>query len=178
MTTADWALLISCGSALTALAGFIWNVWSKFIYPKPRVQTHIALWQVIEPGVGGGVHAIGMSATNHGPVPVTLKVPVAISKLTRMPFYKSKHGLLIPYDNFPHGETAAGPFGGGLPKKLDVGEAQTSYFKPSINWFENGFTRFGFADTFGRTHWASKKACEKLRKDLEKLDLGEGADEI
>jgi hypothetical protein len=38
VTTADWALVISLCSAVVSLAGFVWNVWSKFIYPKPRVQ--------------------------------------------------------------------------------------------------------------------------------------------
>ena len=37
MTVADWALVISICSAAVLLAGFVWNVWSKFIYPKPKV---------------------------------------------------------------------------------------------------------------------------------------------
>ena len=31
MTTADWALVISLCSFAVALAGFVWNVWSKFM---------------------------------------------------------------------------------------------------------------------------------------------------
>lgn len=38
MTTADWALVISIGSLLISAPGFIWNVWSKFIYPKAKVR--------------------------------------------------------------------------------------------------------------------------------------------
>jgi hypothetical protein len=38
MTVVDWALVIGLFSAAIALASFVWNVWSKFIYPKPKVQ--------------------------------------------------------------------------------------------------------------------------------------------
>ena len=43
MTTADWALIISLCSLLLAMAGFVWNVWSKFIYPKPKVRVSIGV---------------------------------------------------------------------------------------------------------------------------------------
>jgi hypothetical protein len=36
MTTADWALVISICSAIVSLASFVWNVWSKFVYPSRR----------------------------------------------------------------------------------------------------------------------------------------------
>jgi hypothetical protein len=36
MTTADWALVISLCSVAVSLAGFVWNVWSKFIYPRAK----------------------------------------------------------------------------------------------------------------------------------------------
>jgi hypothetical protein len=49
MTTADWALVISLLSAATSLAGFIWSVWSKFIYPKPRVRVSFSMVSVIYP---------------------------------------------------------------------------------------------------------------------------------
>ena len=39
LTTGDWALVISLCSFVVALASFVWNVWSKFIYPKGRVRT-------------------------------------------------------------------------------------------------------------------------------------------
>lgn len=49
MTTADWALVVSFFSIAIAFASFIWNVWSKFIYPKPRLQLHIGIMEVIIP---------------------------------------------------------------------------------------------------------------------------------
>jgi len=38
MQTADWALVIGLFSLVVSVASFIWNVWSKFIYPKPVVR--------------------------------------------------------------------------------------------------------------------------------------------
>ena len=43
MTTADWALAVSLFSFVVALAGFVWNVWSKFIYPRAKVRAYICL---------------------------------------------------------------------------------------------------------------------------------------
>ena len=40
MTTADWALVVSLFSFLVALAAFVWNVWSKFIYPRAKSRLH------------------------------------------------------------------------------------------------------------------------------------------
>jgi hypothetical protein len=48
MTTADWALIISLCSLLLAMAGFVWNVWSKFIYPKPKVRVSIGVYLQID----------------------------------------------------------------------------------------------------------------------------------
>jgi hypothetical protein len=47
MQTADWALVISLCSAGVSLASFIWNVWSKFIYPKPVVQVSFQMMRSI-----------------------------------------------------------------------------------------------------------------------------------
>jgi hypothetical protein len=50
MTTADWALVISILSALLSFAGFVWNVWSKFIYPKPDLRVHFSMMGFIGDG--------------------------------------------------------------------------------------------------------------------------------
>jgi hypothetical protein len=34
MTTAVYAFVLSIFSFVVSLAAFVWNVWSKFIYPK------------------------------------------------------------------------------------------------------------------------------------------------
>ncbi|QOZ09558.1 hypothetical protein [Bradyrhizobium sp. CCBAU 51765] len=40
MQTADWALIIGVFSLVVSAAGFLWNVWSKFIYPKTGALGH------------------------------------------------------------------------------------------------------------------------------------------
>jgi len=45
MTTADWALIVSIFSFLVSLGGFVWNVWSKFIYPRAKVRAYIGIYR-------------------------------------------------------------------------------------------------------------------------------------
>jgi hypothetical protein len=68
-----WALVISICSAAVSLAGFVWNVWSKFIYPKPRVRISFQMMRTVLPGTGIGEQVLVLSATNMGPVQVTLR---------------------------------------------------------------------------------------------------------
>src|SRR5882762_7634891 len=120
MSTADWALVISICSAIVSLAGFVWNVWSKFIYPKPRVQVSFSFMRVVQ-GNFSGEKVLVLSATNMGPVQVTLYY--ALVTYSRWAPRLSSVGVLNPLHNYPAQTThSIGPFGGGLPKKLDVGE--------------------------------------------------------
>jgi hypothetical protein len=54
-----------------SFAGFIWNVWSKFIYPKPRVYVSFGMMRVVQGG-SAGEQILALGATNMGPVQVTL----------------------------------------------------------------------------------------------------------
>jgi len=120
VSTADWALVISICSAIVSLAGFVWNVWSKFIYPKPRVQVSFSFMRVVQ-GNFSGEKVLVLSATNMGPVQVTLYY--ALVTYSRWAPRLSSVGVLNPLHNYPAQTThSIGPFGGGLPKKLDVGE--------------------------------------------------------
>jgi hypothetical protein len=176
VTTADWALVISICSAVVSLAGFVWNVWSKFIYPKPRVQVSFSLLTVIQNNPTVQENVIGLSATNMGPVQVTLHS--ALVAYRRGVFPSHRFGLLNPLHNYPmQTKHTIGPFGGGLPKKLDVGEQFTVYLIPDHEMLAKGdYQRIGFTDTFGRSHWAPRRriletlpyireACEKVGKD-------------
>jgi hypothetical protein len=109
MTTADWALTISLGSLIISLFGFIWNVWSKFIYPKPLVKTSISLMTVYSKS-GSGPDCITLSATNFGPAEVTLYT--AIAKKPK-PWFQRKGPLAIlnPIEGFPISlDRSNGPF--------------------------------------------------------------------
>src|SRR5258708_5339368 len=155
MTTADWALIISICSAAVSAAGFIWNVWSKFIYPKPRVDVSFSFMSSIGGDPGRQFNVLTLNATNMGPAPVTLYSAMSMKKkLFRKPLF----ALLNPLSDFPADRaTSQGPFSGGLPKRIDVGEQFTSYLIPDHEGLaSSGITHVGFNDTFGRNHWCRK----------------------
>jgi hypothetical protein len=167
MKTADWALVISILSALISLAGFVWNVWSKFIYPKPRVRVHFSMVTAIYPGRPrdpNPVKALSLSATNMGPVDVTLRSALILFK--RFWFSKKTHALLNVLPQFPmsndyeaeYNELGGGPFAGGFPKKLGIGESFTVYLVPDHESLARGdYQRIGFNDSFYQLHWAAKR---------------------
>jgi len=170
MTTADWAFVISIGSFLLALLSFVWNVWSKFIYPKARVRPTIAIMELASKNRKGG-DFISLSATNYGPTDVTLHA--AISR-KRQPYIRWKRNtkffILNPLDG-ANGNTSSGPFSGGLPKKLLVGEQFSALFPGSVakKWVaEDKLSDYGFADTFGRNHWCSRKNIKEFEKSVSK----------
>ncbi len=179
MQTADWALVISILSAIISLASFFWNVWSKFIYPKPVVRVSFASITILQIGAED-IHALRLSATNMGPIEVTLTHALT---MYRKGLFKDKtYGILnllprAPLSNDMDWEFAQG--GGpsaGLPKKLAVGEEHSSYLIPDHESLAKAdYERIGFADTFGRYHWAPRMdiaraaphirdACEKAGK--------------
>jgi hypothetical protein len=185
MTTADWALVISVCSAAVSLAGFVWNVWSKFIYPKPRVQTSFSMVTAFYPDIGvdpDPVKALSLSATNMGPIEVTLRSAVVLYK--RHWFSEKSHALLNVLPRFPsstdyeteYNVLGGGPFAGGFPKKLAVGESFSVYLVPDHEALALGdYERIGFNDSFNRLHWSPRRdismtlpyireACEKSGK--------------
>jgi hypothetical protein len=177
MTVADWALVISLCSALVSLASFVWNVWSKFIYPKPSVVVSFQFVTMMTPAPHDAAslthsenNALSLSATNMGPGAVTLYNVVATYGFSGWLRQKPKRlGLLNPLPHFPEYpgqfEVTAGPFAGGLPKKLEVGEQFSAYFIPDHDSLaKDDVDRIGFYDTFGRYHWAPKSDLDRARK--------------
>jgi hypothetical protein len=185
VTTADWAFVISILSAAISLAGFIWNVWSKFIYPKPKVDVHLSMVTVIhprEPRDPDPVRVVRLSATNIGPGDVTLRS--ALMMFWPRWFSDKSYGLLNVLPRLPestdyeaeYGDLGGGPFAGGLPKTIAVGETFAVYLVPDHETLARGdYQRVGFDDSFGRMHWASRRdiatvlpfireACERSGK--------------
>lgn len=179
MTTSDWAFVISLCSFAVALSSFVWNVWSKFIYPKGKVRVTFQATTIFQPGSRNHGHEFfTLSATNYGPGDVTIHS--AILRHYRKKWWKNwraffkghyrrQYGLLNPLESFPERlDHSIGPFSGGLPKKLVVGDAFNSYFPRKVDWFENKQVRIGFADGFGRNHWCSKRDVRKVVEGLRK----------
>ncbi len=162
LTTADWALIISVCSLIVALAGFVWNVWSKFIYPKPKVRVGFAVKTLVM-GDKTTLKVLGLDATNYGPGQVTLHN--AIGRLQQSHFKRLGTFITNPLHNFPmQRDHTVGPFSGGLPKKLDVGEGHSSYFPLLYEPLrDEPIVDMGFVDTFGRNHWAPRKQVSSVR---------------
>jgi hypothetical protein len=184
MTTADWALVISILSAAISLASFVWNIWSKFIYPKPRVRVQFSMVTILGDRHGGAddIEVLTLSATNHGPIDVTLTNALIVWR--KYLFSPAGFGLLsvlpvAPMTNDVEEEfTLRGAHAGaGFPKTLVVGERYTVYLIPAHEALARGdYHDIGFSDSFNRNHWAPRRnifetlpyirdACEKGGKD-------------
>jgi hypothetical protein len=175
MTTADWALLISIISALISLAGFVWNVWSTFIYPKAKVRVSFDMVQIVEMGSDWTPSVLRLSATNMGPGEITLSNALITY---RGPFNQSNgFGLLSTLADFPRlQDHAKGYLGAGFPAKLAVGEQYSAYLVPAHHALAKGdYQRIGFTDSFGRSHWAPRRdilhALHSIRDACEKAGI-------
>ncbi|KAA3517561.1 hypothetical protein G6L63_21140 [Agrobacterium vitis] len=165
MSTGDWALVVSIFSFIVSLAGFIWNVWSKFIYPKAKVRVSFYSGFVMGEGFDG-VEMLTLNATNYGPGAITLHLAVGRSRVSR--FKKLESFMLNPLHDFPaQTNFTLGPFSGGLPKKVDVGESFSAFFvKKHAAIAIKNVVDVGFTDTFGRCHWARRRAVAKARSEV------------
>lgn len=173
MTTSDWALIISLFSLLISMAGFVWNIWSKFIFPKPRVGASFMLMTLV--GSEPKQKYLTLSFTNFGPGDVTIDCAVACPK---KPWYRrirnTSIGLLNPLgpDLNPH--HATGPYAGVLPKHLAVGEEFMLYFPYISDMFmRDPLEAVGVHDSFRRIHWAPKrdslKVIEQFNRDFPQI---------
>lgn len=169
MTTADWALVLSIFSFVVSLAGFVWNVWSKFIYPRAKVRAYIAVMLVFDGDGSPERKTISLSATNYGPTDVTLHSHQAKRPQGFLWLRRNRNLALINPIAHPDSDTPTGWFAPGFPKKLAVGEGVTVYFSAGApkRWVEEAnLYYFGFSDTFGRLHWCSRANAKKFRKDV------------
>lgn len=169
MTTADWAFVVSLFSFLVSLSGFVWNVWSKFIYPRAKVRAYIAVMLILDGDDSPPRKTIQLSATNHGPTDITLRSHQAKWRQGFLWFGRNRKLALINPIAHADSTTPTGWFAPGFPKKLAVGESVNVYFSANApkRWVEEGdLFYFGFSDTFGRYHWCSRTNAKKFRKDV------------
>jgi hypothetical protein len=113
-----------------------------------------------------------LSATNHGPTDVTLH-SAGITILQRWPWQSPQHALVNPINNINTPELGVGPFGGGLPRTLKVGEGHSLYFPHGAQSFARAHLgRVGFSDSFGRFHRARKFDLRKEKAALDETFAG------
>jgi len=166
MTTADWALVISILSAGVSSLALGWNVWSKFIYPKPVLAVSFSIMNIYDEG-GTSDPFFNLTITNHGPIQAT--VTHSYARCRRGWLARSSLGLINPLSHFPHDlKSTQGPFSGGLPKKLDVGEEFALKYWYGKNWIDEKPTAIGVRDSFGRVHWCGRRDVREAQKHYDK----------
>ena len=171
MRTADWALVVSLFSFVVALAGFGWNVWSKFVYPKARVRTSIAVMLILDGDGSPARKFIQLSATNYGPTEITLHSHMAKRRQGFMWLRSNRQLAMINPVAHPGSNEPTGWSTPDFPKKLAVGEGVAVYFSAQApkRWVEKGdLYYFGFSDTFNRLHWCTSPNAKKFRANVVK----------
>lgn len=168
MNTADYALIVSISSACLSLLSLGWNIWSKFIYPTGRLRI---VWQAItiidQAEASDCPRYLAMNITNHGPSETT--VQSVHGKFARPWPKRGQSALINPIHDLRMPELAMGPFAGGLPKKLAVGETFSLYFPFSANSFaRDPIIRLGVSDVFGKFHGAPRKNIKAVATELDK----------
>jgi hypothetical protein len=159
-TTADYALIVSIFALTITIGNFVWNVWSKFIFPKPRVEVRLSfvVSPLSAPGSGSQnwPRALCLSAVNHGPGQLQLMAGIGRMKRT-YPWKQPLGAVFKGYNNWPNDSKESTVGGPGMPKRLDVGDKYVMFLHPVPNHY-NDMKSFGFSDTFGRSHWANARS--------------------
>jgi hypothetical protein len=151
-TTADYALIVSLVSLCFAVASFAWNVWSKFIFPKPKLQvlTNVTILVGVEPP---GPLVWSVKVVNHGPGDVLLEGIVGNMRKPT-PWARRQRALMKCYLNWPHSMSlsAIGELP-NIPRKLTTGESHTVFFPLEI-FADSSINDVVALDSFGREHRA------------------------
>jgi hypothetical protein len=168
MNMAGYALLVSVASIFISIGALFWNVWQKFIFVRPALQVSFGLYRIVQPGIPAGVNhrLLSLTITNMGPGPVVLSSCVAKCK---KPWWRraQHYGLLNPIEGDPAepNPKGIGPFGGGLPAKVDAGDVKTFYFPYSKEGFlKEGLARVGINDTYHRIFWCHRSDMQKVNQ--------------
>ena len=167
MSNADIALLISGVSLAISLAGFVWNIFKEFIYVKPKLAVAFAVYQIIRPGRSTPREVLGIAVTNMGPGPAIIHS--CIIRFWRGWIRRRGYALINPLID-PEGTTTQGFFT-GLPVELQPGHSKTFHFQYAKDCFLNRgqtITRVGVHDTYGRYHWASRRAVKRAQASYDR----------
>jgi hypothetical protein len=169
MNSGEIALIISGASLAISLCGFIWNIWSKFIFVRPDLQVTFAVVRIFAGGHPKH-HICALSVTNLGPGPTIIHSCVVVLRNEKR-FGRRQHAILNPIHGDP---TAAkpiskGPFSAGLPLKMDVAEVRLFHFPFTAETFlkDRDLLRVGVNDTFGRNVWCRRRDVRRAREKWE-----------
>jgi hypothetical protein len=150
---------------LVSGASILWNIYRDILL-KPRLKVRMQISVILQPGSDKRESFIDITATNHGPGPITCE-SIFSRKRAFFRWVKPKYMFIIrDYTN---------PLSAQLPKKLEVGDKITLLFHYEENLFlAYRPTHVGIRDSFGRLHFADKsslnEAIDLYLKDFPELD--------
>jgi hypothetical protein len=166
-SNADLALLISGISLAVSVAGFVWGIFKEFIYVKPKLRVGFAVFIALGEG-RRQTKTLGLSVTNMGPGPAIIHS--CNLRIWKGWFRRDGWGLINPLIH-PEVAHTSGPFT-GLPVELQPGQSRTFYFQYArecfLNFGTETITRFGVHDTYGRNHFASRRAVRRAKESYAK----------
>lgn len=178
MTTADYALILSLFSLLTAMAALVWNAWQKFIFVRPSLQVSFSVVVIMEHGAPGFIRPnqqtrlLSLGVTNMGPGPIVLHSCVAkMAWNWRRPWLRAPMGLLNPIHGDPTDPNprSIGPFSAGLPTKIEPGDSKSFYFPYREDCFlTESPVLVGVNDTYSRIAWCRRKDVRKAMRSFQR----------
>ena len=159
-TLRQWlAVAISTLSLVLASVALGWNIYRDIIL-KARVRVSFSVVRILTPGqkVKDGVQFVRISATNHGPGPVTIDmISGQTSPLWRRLLRRPQHFVILPdYTN---------PLNPKLPQRLGVGDSMSLYLPYDASCLlKDPITHIGVSDSFGRLHYAPRNSLNTARR--------------
>lgn len=164
MSTADYALIVSLVSVVISLAGFVWNVWSKFIFPQPRLRVRFSVSQLIDLGSPEplGPRILTLSAVNHGQTATQVTGALVRLRQSDGTVAKAQPWALTN----PHWSSEVS-FNPGFPKDVGRGErCEISFPFEAESVFRRGVVAIGFLDSLGRESWAPRNNLRGVQDAL------------
>jgi len=155
VNTAAIAIIISVFSLLVAAFSLGWNVYRDVLL-KARIKVSIGIKNIYFDGAPPSPEYIGISATNHGPGKVILNTIELRDTSILKKLLKTEKFAMVMHDY-------KNPYSGKLPCTLDVGESLSLLLDHEKESFlKEQVSHVGLVDSFGRSHWASKKTVKRL----------------
>lgn len=159
-------LVVSVLAFLVSLVSLGWNIYRDVVL-KPRLKVTFGSKTLLphqdDPRPWPTAPFLELKATNHGPGEVVINGAVTrLVSLPRLLFTQIRYQFLIPDFSHPFGVKV-------LPTRLTVGDQRSIMFP----FDKEGFLaqkpkRVGVVDSFGRTHWASRRELKRALQEYRK----------
>ncbi|WP_299912585.1 hypothetical protein [uncultured Paracoccus sp.] len=183
-TTGDYALIVSLCSAGIALLSLGWNVWSKFIYPRPKLKVRCRLYvSYPELGVSRSMDdgqlpselsaekmeypAGGIEVSNVGPIAARLTNVRADHARGKKDSPQSRFSV---YRSYPPDPDSSGSdrwytFGALGEVIVEPGQTRTLFFPVTPSMFGRlRLDNVGVEDGYGRVYYVPATDMRRLQR--------------